>query len=465
MGTINTRLRATLSKMPMGRAFKRIFDGALKKIGTSIYPDLIKGVRGTMNSEHIPEHPVKGILRAKHGVHVNKDGTIRYDASELTLTHFKPKEIGVSVERLAKLGYEKDIHGEPLQHDEQVVELKPQDVVLPCCPENPEEPADEIFFRTTQFVDDLLQHLYGRPAFFKLKQKEDLVGHLIVGLAPHTSAGILGRIIGFSKTQGFFAHPYFHAAMRRDCDGDEACFLLLMDAFLNFSRKYLPETRGSTMDAPLVLTSILNPSEVDDMAFHVDIPWKYPLELYEAAQSFVKPWEVSVPQIKDVLGSEAQYEGMGYTHETSDLNAGVRCSAYKLLPSMEEKMQGQMKLAQQIRACDEADVARLVIEKHFIRDTKGNLRKFSQQEYRCVHCNEKFRRPPLRGNCTSCGGKIIFTISEGSVVKYLEPSISLANKFDVPTYLKQDLELTKRRVESVFGRDPEIQEGLGKWFG
>ena len=45
------------------------------------YPDLIKGVRGTSNKSHIPEHLAKGILRAKHNVHVNKDGTIRYDAS------------------------------------------------------------------------------------------------------------------------------------------------------------------------------------------------------------------------------------------------------------------------------------------------------------------------------------------------------------------------------------------------
>lgn len=445
--------------------FRRIFDGALKILNTNIYPDLIKGVRGTMNTAHIPEHPVKGILRAKHNIHVNKDGTVRYDASEITLTHFKPKEVGVGMEKLRALGYTHDIHGEPLTNEEQILELKPQDVVLPCCPENPEEPADEIFFKTARFIDELLVNLYHQEPFFNLTTKEDLVGQLIIGLAPHTSAGTLGRIIGFSKTQGFLAHPYFHAAMRRDCDGDEACFLLLMDAFLNFSRRYLPETRGSTMDAPLVLTSILTPSEVDDMAFHVDIPWEYPLELYEAALDYKKPWEVSVPQIKDVLDTEAQYEGMGFTHDTSDLNAGVRCSAYKLLPSMEEKMKGQMDLAVKIRACDQRDVARLVIEKHFIRDTKGNLRKFSQQEYRCVQCNEKYRRPPLRGNCTHCGGKVIFTISEGSVVKYLEPSISLAYKYDVPVYLKQELELLKRRVEAVFGKDAERQEGLGKWFG
>jgi DNA polymerase II large subunit len=260
------------------------------------------------------------------------------------------------------------------------------------------------------------------------------------------------------------AHPLFHAAMRRDCDGDESCVLLLMDALLNFSRKYLPSSRGSTMDAPLVLTYYLNPSEVDEMAFDVDTVWKYPLEFYQAAEDYKKPWDVKLTKIGDLLGTERQFEGMGFTHDTDDFNAGVTCSAYKLLPSMEDKLKGQVDLAVRIRAVDEQDVARLVIEKHFIRDSKGNLRKFSQQQFRCVDCNEKFRRPPLTGRCT-CGGKIIFTVSEGNILKYVGPSISLAEKFGVSVYLKQNLELMKKRIEGVFGKESEKQEGLGKWFG
>jgi DNA polymerase II large subunit len=123
-----------------------------------------------------------------------------------------------------------------------------------------------------------------------------------------------------------------------------------------------------------------------------------------------------------------------------------------------------MKLAGKIRACDTSDVARLVIEKHFIRDTKGNLRKFTQQEWRCVECNEKFRRPPLIGRCTKCSGKILFTISEGSIIKYLEPSISIAKRFNVPAYLQQDLELLSRKIDDLFGKDKETQTGLGTWF-
>ena len=45
------------------------------------------------------------------------------------------------------------------------------------------------------------------------------------------------------------------------------------------------------------------------------------------------------------------------------------------------------------------------------------------------------------------------------------PAISLADKYDLPLYLKQTLELTKRNVESVFGKEKEKQEGLGRWFG
>jgi DNA polymerase II large subunit len=442
----------------------KYFEDALARLKTKIFPDLIKGVKGTSNKNHHAEHLVKGILRAKHDVCVNKDGTTRYDASEVTLTHFKPCEVRTSVQKLIELGYDHDIHHQPLVDDNQVLELFPQDVVLPCCDQSPDDPCDKVLCNVANFIDELLYRHYKIKPYHHVKTPEDLVGQLIIGLAPHTSAGILGRIVGFSNTQSFFAHPYYHAAMRRDCDGDESCIFLLMDGLLNFSREYLPDSRGSTMDAPLVLTYLLNPAEVDDMAFHMDIVWKYPLAFYRAAEQMKMPWEVPILQIGKTLATPAQFEGMGYTHETTNFNAGVVCSAYKLLPSMDDKLKGQMALATKIRAVDERDVARLVIEKHFIRDTKGNLRKFSQQEFRCVSCNLKYRRPPLIGKCV-CGGKLLFTISEGSITKYLEASIELAEKYNVAPYLKQSLELTKRRVEAVFGKEKEVQQGLGSFIG
>jgi DNA polymerase II large subunit len=443
---------------------KYYFDMALKKTGMKSYPDLIKGVRGTSNKDHTPEHLAKGILRAKHEITVNKEGTIRYDMTQLPITHFKPSEVRTSIEKLKELGYEKDIHGKPLEDANQVLELKTQDIVLPACESSPDLGADKIILKISKFIDELLTKFYGLEPFYNFNSEEDIAGTLAVALAPHTSAGIICRIIGFSQTQGFLAHPLLHATTRRDCDGDEASIMLLLDSLINFSRYFLPNNRGSTQDAALVLTSRSIPSEVDDMVFDLDVAWKYPLGFYEACQEYKMPWDVEIEQLGKRLGTELQYEKMGFTHDTASINAGVKCSAYKTLPSMEEKLLGQMDLAEKIRAVDTEDVARLVIEKHFIRDIKGNLRKFSMQQFRCVNCNEKYRRPPLIGKCTKCGGKIIFTISEGSIIKYLEPAISMAEKYNLPPYLKLSLELTKRRVEDVFGKEKDRQEGLGKWF-
>ncbi|MAE43018.1 DNA polymerase II large subunit [Candidatus Woesearchaeota archaeon] len=901
---------------------KSLFDNYLKKLNIKTYPDLIKGVRGTSNKDHIPEHFIKGLFRAKYDIHVNRDGTSRYDMTQLPLTHFKPKEIKTPVEKLRELGYKKDIFGKELENKDQVLELFPQDIILPSCNESPELGADKILLKISFFIDDLLEQFYNLKKFYNFQSEEDLPGTLVAIIAPHTSAAVTGRIVGFSQTQGFFAHPMVHAATRRDClgydnyipikqngswkiekigafienidpnekaddfgtlrkkvssvntwsnpgqgdvveitkhqpnqmlrlfledgrqieltenhkvyvkskkekrahelvegdqvmvsykknieeidieeiflpeifsnredvmlrnirdylvkfeklskhdnfcwrdsfpikfvqeflsrhnktlqdlpagtriairrdnvslpiripldkklleviglyiaegylrkndskkgfyqisisgnddikkfskkifyshfnlkpsyensdqvtfssrlvyelfksylrtgngaknkripylflnlkkeklaaflrgyfegdgsvslsdirvtcdtvseglkydlsfvlsrfniftkfyeyekkpgpkvrkfyikkqktipsfkitkiiilsnfvkefkqigfiserknrilheicqrqpygtridfdeqygypkilrieqtnekisyclnvssehnffandilvhncDGDEASIILLLDALLNFSKQYLPNTRGSTQDAPLVLTSKLIPAEVDDMAFDLDIGWKYPIEFYEACMDFKQPREVEIEQFGKRLDTDKQYSDFGFTHNISNINTGVRCSAYKILPSMEEKLRGQMELANKIRAVDEVDVARLVIEKHLIKDIRGNLRKFSMQQFRCSTCNEKYRRPPLVGKCLKCDGKIIFTISEGSIIKYLEPAISLADKYNLPDYLKQNLELTKRNVESLFGREKEKQEGLGKWFG
>src|SRR3989338_3651596 len=91
--------------------FNYYFRNILKKLGMQQYPDLIKGVRGTSNKNHVPEHFAKGILRAKYEVYVNRDGTTRYDMTQLPITHFKPKEIETSAEELKEMGYDKDIYG------------------------------------------------------------------------------------------------------------------------------------------------------------------------------------------------------------------------------------------------------------------------------------------------------------------------------------------------------------------
>jgi len=903
------------------------------KLGNGDVPLLIKGVRGTSSANHTMENLAKGILRARHDLQVNKDGTIRVDATELPLVSFKPKEISVSLNKLKELGYNKDINGEEIISDEQIVELMPHDILLPSPSESPDERTDAVFTRVSYFIDELLERFYGLNSFYNIKSKEDLVGQLGVCMAPHNCAGVICRIIGFSNTQGLLASPYMHAAIRRDCfdyntyipirkngfwknvklgelveelkpdkkvdnfgtkekkvegfetisfdknlkaskinnftkhskrkmfeiktalgkslrvtenhkfliegvkkrtsdlkigdklplprrinikseslaeinlidflkeenlmvrkinsilkgvevenilkklkiskkqfsnfrlrdsypldfvlsldkevqdkifrigklatkrdnvevpiiikltdelleviglyiaegysrsvnskkglnqvyissndgvlrgfvekvikksfglvktenkkdrttfssrvlylfftkileagsiakekrvpymflnlplsklacvlrgyfegdgsvslsdirvtcdsvsegllndlefclarfgifskryeyekepgpkvkgfyllkkrevpkfkitkliigsdfikefkkigflsarkknilksyskkkpygmrinydsnfvydpivsinylgekesyclnvdteshlvignsvvsvqcDGDEAAVMLLMDVLLNFSKEFLPSHRGGTQDAPLVLNAKIDAGEVDDQILDFELTSGYPLELYQLAEQKKHSSEVKgIETIKSVLkNGKNPFIGLGYTHDTSNFNEGVVCSSYKTLATMQEKVEHQMELVEKLRSVDTADTARLIIERHFIRDLRGNLRNFSIQGFRCVACNEIVRRPPLNGVCPVCGGKLIFTTHEGGIKKYLEPAISLAEKYDISPYIKQNLELVKRYIDSIFGRELEKQEKLGGWF-
>jgi len=445
---------------------RHYFEQAKKKTGLRMedLPVVVKGVRGTSNKDHSCEYLGKGLLRAKHNLHVNKDGTIRYDMTEMPITHFRPGEIGTSVAKIRDLGYEKDIHGNALEREDQLIEIFPHDIILPACPESPDEKADDVFMNVAHFLDDEFEKLYGMPRFFNVRKREDLIGALMGCMSPHTSATVVARLIGFSKVQALLASPYIHAAMRRDCDGDEAAVMFLMDLLLNFSRKFIPSHRGGTQDAPLVLNMRIRANEVDDMIFDVDVSDKIPLALYKAANEKKHPSEVKMEQVKARLGTDKEFTELHFSYDTKDINSGPLCSSYKTLPTMQDKVDGMMNLCNKIRAVDARDVSRLIIERHFIRDTRGNLRKFSQQGFRCVNCNEKFRRPPLTGKCTRCGGKIIFTISEGSILKYMQPALNLARAYKVEPYLLESLELTEMYIQSIFGKESEKQEALGKWF-
>ena len=65
----------------------------------------------------------KGSLRAKNNVFTFKEGTIRHDSTDLPLTHFIPKEIGVTVPKLLEMGYTKDCYGEDIVSEDQIIEL------------------------------------------------------------------------------------------------------------------------------------------------------------------------------------------------------------------------------------------------------------------------------------------------------------------------------------------------------
>ncbi|WP_018257500.1 DNA-directed DNA polymerase II large subunit [Halomicrobium katesii] len=603
--------------------------------------DIVKGVEGLTSKEKIPEPMEKGILRAKHDVSAFKDGTVRYDMTDLPVTAVRASELDVSVDQLRGLGYESDIHGDPLRHEDQLVELRVQDVVL-------SDGAAEHMLQTAAFVDDLLEQYYGLDRFYELDDREDLVGELVFGMAPHTSAATVGRVVGFTSAAVGYAHPYFHAAKRRNCfhpesrlwyedeagdwqygpiadlveerlddpreddfgtlveeldsevtvpsvdadgrpcrkpveavskhhapdhmvrievgdrslrvtpdhtmlrrsgdgleeapaselsagdelpaydggettvmtasdapqpsagaddgvpfdevvsveyvdsdtnhvycltvadthrvaiegtysgqcDGDEDCVMLLMDGLLNFSKTFLPNQRGGKMDAPLVMSSRIDPSEIDDEAHNMDIMREYPREFYEATREMADPEDVEeiMTIAEETLGTDHEYTGFDHTHDTTDIALGPDLSAYKTLGSMTDKMDAQLDLSRTLRAVDETDVAERIIEYHFLPDLIGNLRAFSRQEVRCLDCGEKYRRMPLTGDCRECGGRVNLTVHEGSVNKYIDTATMVAEEFDCREYTKQRLEILDKSIKRVFENDKNKQSGIADFM-
>ena len=405
----------------------------------------IKGVRGLVSESKTPEVLEKGILRSKQGVWVFKDGTVRFDQTNAPLTHFKPSETGTSIKKLKELGYTHDCFGEDLKDKDQLCELLPQDIILPL-------KGGKYLLASAKFVDDLLEKFYGLDRYYNAENLEDMVGQLVIGLSPHTSSGIVGRIIGFTRAGVGWAHPYFHASKRRNADGDEDAVMLLMDALLNFSQSYLPEKRGGKMDAPLILTTRINPLEVDEEVHNLDMLPRYPLTFYQATlrQAHPKDVEEKMRLVSTCLGTKDQYEGFYFTHQTSDIASGPLVSAYKTLESMEDKIRAQLELAKKIRAVDENDVASKLISSHFLRDLVGNMRTFSKQSFRCLNCNAKYRRVPLQGKCLKCGGKLTLTVHELSIKKYLDIAKELTQDYEVPFYLKQRLKLIEANLDSMF---------------
>jgi len=453
---------------------------ARKSLGLERLPKKIKCQKKITSKSKTPESINKGILRAKHELPVYKDGTIRFDMSDVPLTHFSPREINVKWQKLRDLGYTHDINGDLLESDRQMLELYPQDFVV-------SENCAEFMVRVGNYVDELLERHYDMEKWYHFSSKEDLIGHLIIALAPHTSGGVLGRIIGWANCSGGYAHPLFHAAKRRNCDGDEDCVMMLMDGLLNFSRKLLPAGRGGLMDAPLVLTTRINPNEVDKEALNVDAAWYYSPKLYFAAKEMKNPKEImnEIDIVNHRKENVTALRGYGFSHFTNKLDTGPELSAYKTLDTMVDKMNGQLSLGHRIRAVDARNVATTVVRSHFLPDLRGNLQAFTKQKIRCTKCNQTYRRMPIAGKCIQvhnrevaeanisggggnriqrCSGNLALTVSEGAVRKYIKVMKHIQEEYGLDNYTNQNVKWLIDSTDSLFNNDRAKQMSLSDFL-
>ena len=429
----------------------RLWSDALQRLALGKTP-MVKGVKGLTSPGKVPEALEKGILRASHTISVYQDGTARFDLTDLPLTHFRPNEIGTDVATLRRFGYVRDFAGAELADEDQLLELAPQDLIV-------SRSCGEYLTRLAQFVDDELVRLYDLPPYYGATRPEDLRGQIVVALAPHTSGGVAGRILGFTRAEACFAAPVFHAAKRRNCDGDEDSVTLLLDALLNFSRAYLPESRGALMDKPLVLTTRLVATEVDKEAHNLDVAAHYPLAVYRAAAERRNPKEIEplLDLVGHRLGTERALADYGFTQDTTDIAGGPVRSAYRDGRSMTDMVERSILLATQIRAVDVAEAVTLVLNAHFLPDVMGNLKSYATQRFRCKSCDTSYRRPPLAGRCTAsrpgggrCDGELLSTVYEASVRKYLPLSQRLSEIEGITPYVRQRIRILGDSIATLF---------------
>ena len=328
-----------------------------------------------------------------------------------------------------------------------------QDVVIP-------NESGRYLVSTCKYIDTLLTKFYGKSSFYNVKNTEELIGHLIIGLAPHTSVGIVGRIIGYTETHVCFGTPNWHSAKRRDADGDADSIMLLMDSLLNFSRQFLSDRIGGLMDAPLLVQPLVLPHESQPQAHNLEVTKILPLEFFESTVQQSKASDVtSVEIIKSRLETKRQFYDYHFTHSTSSLTTSKSRSAYSTLGSMLDKFDMQVRNAELIDVVNPSELVSNVISTHLVPDIMGNLRAYARQSFRCTACGKSYRRMPLIQTCV-CGHKLIATITRGSVEKYLKLAKRLVDKYDVGEYQRGRIHALSDEIELVFGKSQGDQSLL-----
>ena len=433
-------------KVPAQSYSQRVIDlkteieSASKKTGYKPISPL-KGVKGLTNENKQPEALEKGLLRQKYGLQIYRDGTIRFDATNMPVTSFLPNLITTDLEQLIKMGYSK----EEISSGKSVP-IFVQDVILP-------KNCASYLLKVSKFIDELLEKFYNLPSFYNVKKEEDLIGHLIVGIAPHTSVAVIGRIIGFSDSQVCLAHPFWHSAKRRDCDGDADAISLLLDVLINFSLSYIPSQIGGLMDSPLLLQPYIIPSEVEDQSLSIDTVATYPRDFYEKASKMFSARDVqSIPLVKHTLKEKEEFMPILYNYDTKIMFLNRDRNSLATATSFIEKIEKQFHYEMIIKAVSMNDAIVAILSTHLLPDILGNLKAFGSQKVRCKKCGEKFRRVPLKGTCLKCGGELQLSVTKKSVGKFLELAEKLATNKGVPSYVKTRVDLAKEDFESLFGK-------------
>ena len=146
---------------------------------------------------------------------------------------------------------------------------------------------------------------------------------------------------------------------------------------------------------------------------------------------------------------------------------------------MREKTKAQFALGDLLVSVENTDQSSRLIDRHLLRDMRGNLRAFGQQKVRCTKCGASYRRPPLSGNCTNvleekvnpftkekelihCPGNVILTVTKGAVMKYDQLMTELIDEYGCNEYTEAVYHLVTNWASETLD-DPFEKKPVALW--
>ena len=390
-----------------------MFNSAFKKANS---PNIqkVKGVLSLNNQYGISEPLIKGILRAKHNIHVFKDGTTRYSYTNSPILTFTPKEIHTSIEELIHLGYTHDIQGEDLTDEEQQIEIFPYDIII-------NEAGLQFLFSQSKFLDDELVYLYDSSPYYRLRTFENVIGLLIVGISPTSQIGVLGRVIGYTSNNVLYAHPVWHHLKSRQCNGVSDSITLFLYVMFNFSREFISAFHGGSLDTPTIVNLVDN---WDDLLICSKTT------IFSQNLSFYQNLELKSPKPKPItydfsllhLTQMIQH----ITTNLSDIEIENKLREQKII----DRIKITLDSLRTIRAVEEGVFVDNILVNDFLNKITASISRFFQQPFRCRICKRTFRRVPLGRNCPFCHKSALeLTLSKGWVLRYMQIISLLAEEY------------------------------------
>jgi DNA polymerase II large subunit len=66
----------------------------------------------------------------------------------------------------------------------------------------------------------------------------------------------------------------------------------------------------------------------------------------------------------------------------------------------------------------------------------------------------------LKGSCSRCGGKLILTVHEGNINKYLKAAFTLCKEYELGTFVEQQISLIDMGLRSLIPEKKEKNKNL-----